>query len=318
MSFFWGLNGFGVRCGFKESPHGLTEVYSRTQITWNTSAYCDDFDSRNLKTTDPKLILRTWNESVTRNGSVDIGHKVDSVVRANLGLCCAIPFIARPLLQLPTSNAPMYNFPSLKSDELKRKLVVFLEMQLSDILDICQTVSPERANMNTTGARISRSVIGSCIQLENLLATILTANWNDAPSRLNTNHLVMLMHPMRLGDFVVSFPRFSLPALQPFKDWEVDFPTASLPWLDRYNKAKHNIHDVTCQPTIDDAFSALSAVFIACTSAFGWVRSGMSGSTILRENIDLERRPTWDVSDCVLTTVNASGRTFLCEQKCFG
>ncbi len=316
MPIFWGLSEHGVRCGFEDGPHGLIEVYSRSQATWNTGIYCDEFDRRSLNTTDPALILKNWNEVICKNGVTDIGHRVTSVVMANLGLNCAFPYIARPLLQLSMANAPMYKFPSLQSDEIERKLVVFLEMQLSDILEICQTVSPEKANMKTTGARISRSVIGSCIQLENLLATALKANWENSPRKLNTTHLVKLKQPMRLADHSVSFTRFGI-VLSPFKDWDDSSPSASLPWFNRYNKAKHSAYNLTCQPTLEDAFSAFSAVFIACSSAFGWVRSLMSGSTMLGENIELEERPNWEPLDCVLTTTNAVGRTFFCEQKYF-
>jgi hypothetical protein len=208
------------------------------------------------------------------------------------------PRMARPLDQHP--NESLGYCPGVK--DTTNEIAMYQGQLIAltrDLQRICQTVHPTDATFTTFGHDIRNLLILACTEVEAHWRGVLIANEAAKPGqRLNTNDYVKLASPMRLPEFVISFPFF--PWIKPFKPFEkwgaTEEPTKEIEWYDAYNEVKHDREGNFARATLRNAFHAVSACAIMMWAQFGHPNYFGEHSE-LRGFFHLSSGPKWSPSE---------------------
>jgi len=121
---------------------------------------------------------------------------------------------------------------------------VALKILLTKLLDIFESVEPDRTNLRVFGHKIRELLLLSSMEVEASWAAVLRANGyvsRTQRTRLNTEDYVLLLNAMRLDSYTLSLTSYpSFPAFTPFENWSSAAPTQTLDWYNAYNMTKHN------------------------------------------------------------------------------
>lgn len=211
------------------------------------------------------------------------------------------PRIARPMISTPPSFAKQRGWqPSWADNE---NAIASAKVQLSTLVRqlerVCETVHPEKTNLDAYGYDIRNLLILACTEVESHWSAVLKANAVSG-DRWTTCDYTGLKDAMKLNKFAISFPDYPwIKPVAPFENWDERNPTRTLPWYDAYNAAKHDRESKLKRATLRFAFDAVAACAIMIVAQFGevfgfdlrtsgspriffWIRSGAD----------------WDLTDC--------------------
>jgi len=143
---------------------------------------------------------------------------------------------------------------------------------LNDALErIFRVVHPSLETAATYGTEVRNLLILACTEVEEQWKAVLVANGASPMGQcLTTRDYVKLLAPMGLAAFgraLRRYPRY--PEIWPFRDWDRERPTASLPWYDAYNQAKHDREGKFHEAKLCHAISAVAAIDVMLRAQFG-------------------------------------------------
>jgi len=151
----------------------------------------------------------------------------------------------------------------------KSKLAV--ELLFDKLLDLFEYVEPQKENLNVFGPKIRELLLLSCMEVESSLTAVLKANsYRNSTDKLTTNDYVLLLDPMRLGQYevqLIHFPEIGI--VKPFELWDKEKPTQSIKWYDAYNKTKHNREENLHFSKLKYAIEAVCASVVLICAQFG-------------------------------------------------
>lgn len=108
-------------------------------------------------------------------------------------------------------------------------------------------VEPSPSQRGTFGFLQREIIVLACTEVESAWRSVLSAHTtpiDPGSKRWSTKDYVRLLKPMRLDEWTVSLSvHRDFGPLSPFKGWDDDKPTQSLPWYDAYNAVKHGRED---------------------------------------------------------------------------
>lgn len=214
----------------------------------------------------------------------------------NLGPAEFFPRIARPVALgvLPTLWTPAFDSERAFIAGARTQATILvrkLEM-------ICQTVQPSARTLQVHGHEIRNLLLLAATEAEMHWRGILKANGSQV-SKPNSNQFVKLFHPLRLGEYAVSFHDFpDLKPVWPFAGWTPTHPTDSLGWYAAYHAVKHNREKEFERGTLQHAISAVSACLSLLVAQFG----AKALSTELSDYATITT-PTWALEDMYIPRV---------------
>ena len=183
------------------------------------------------------------------------------------------PRIARPIIPGPASFTKVRSWqPSLTDNE---NAIASAKVQLSTLVRqlerICETVHPDRRNLEAYGYDIRNLLILACTEVESHWRAVLKAN-GVSKDQYTTRDYVTLKNALRLNDFAISFPDYPwIVPVTPFKNWDERKPTKTLLWYDAYNAVKHDRENEFQRATLSFAFDAVAACIVLIVAQFGEV-----------------------------------------------
>lgn len=192
-------------------------------------------------------------------------------------------FATQPLLYAPPLDAERAYIANSRSQ---------LTILLRRLETICQTIQPSEKNLEAYGHEIRNLLILASTEVEMHWRGIIFAN-GETESRLSSRAYSRLIEPLRLAEYVVAFRDYpDLVPIRPFEGWSKADPTASLPWYDAYNGAKHNRELEFERATLRATFAAVSGCLSLVVAQFG----PTALSAELAQMVTIET-PTWPMKD---------------------
>jgi hypothetical protein len=155
------------------------------------------------------------------------------------------------------------------SDSVLNQAGMALALLLRKLDDLAGFVEFDSRNLQTFSHRTRELLILSCTEVEASLRAELKA-WDPnlgTRDRLNTNAYYRVCDPLHLREYRAELRHFSsVPAFEPFVNWDLARPTTSLPWYHAYNAVKHDretaLHRATLQHCLE-ATAAAAIIFCA-------------------------------------------------------
>jgi len=145
---------------------------------------------------------------------------------------------------------------------------------VEELDQICRVVHPEGDNLRVYGHATRNLLILSCTEVEAHCKNILEANGYKSKKRngrLDTTDYVRLLDAMRLEQYVVSLNYYPwLPSIVPFKGWDENNATKSIPWYHAHNQVKHDREGNFAEATLERALTAATACFVMLCAQYGW------------------------------------------------
>jgi hypothetical protein len=283
----------------------VREVQSGHQLSFQIWKITDDeaiclFPSRGaLLHYRPATGETIW-EAIRRQGAWERPDGSVPIHELRLAPGHFFPRIARSIVLGPLSFAKQRGRqPSLADNE---NAIAGAKVQLSTLVRqlerICETVHPEEPNLEAYGYDIRNLLILACTEVESHWRAVLKAN-GVIKDRWSTRDYVGLRDAMKLNEFEVSFPDYPwIKAVVPFKSWDEERPTQTLPWYDAYNAAKHDRESELRGATLRFAFDAVVACAIMIVAQFGEVFGfDLIASERPRKFFWIRRGPIWDLAD---------------------
>lgn len=135
-------------------------------------------------------------------------------------------------------------------------------------------VEPHPSQKDTFGFLQREIIVLACTEVESAWRSVLSAHatpMDPTSKRWSTKDYVRLLKPMRLDEWTVSLSiHRDFGSFSPFKGWDEDKPTQSLPWYDAYNAVKHGREDSLQTATLGNVVNAMAAAFIMTVAQFGF------------------------------------------------
>lgn len=170
------------------------------------------------------------------------------------------------------------------------------EILLGRLTDISRSVQMDDRNAKTFGDEFRNLLILCCTEFEAISKSILRAH--NSPSN-NIVDFFKLEKPCRLSEYEISLRRFpGLSILSPFGVWGQQAGYERLDWYKAYNDTKHDRISNITEANLINCVSALSGVIAILCASYGW--PPMKNFTSIRENIEIKRSPSFDLSECYL------------------
>jgi len=142
-------------------------------------------------------------------------------------------------------------------------------------------VEPSPSQRDTFGFLQREIIVLACTEVESAWRSVLSAHTtpiDPGSKRWSTKDYVRLLKPMRLDEWTVSLSvHRDFGPLSPFKGWDDDKPTQSLPWYDAYNAVKHGREDSLHTATLGNVVDAMAAAFIMTVAQFGFTHINGTG-----------------------------------------
>jgi hypothetical protein len=193
----------------------------------------------------------------------------------------------------------------------RRSAAASVHQLLVQLAGVFNVVEPSDANRTAHGPEMRRVLLLACMEVEAALRGILLANGYAMPpnNRLTTNQYVELLEPMRLNEYSLRLTLYRdewQHPVAPFANWTRAHPSASLPWYEAYNFAKHDREGERHRADLNAAIDAVAAACILLVAQFG------DRSVDVRAVLDhiagflFERQPEW-TSDQLYFTADEFG-----------
>jgi hypothetical protein len=170
---------------------------------------------------------------------------------------------------------------------------------ISTLSNICRTIHPEAANLDTYGHETRNLLIIAATEVEAQMRGVLKGNGytgRKGDSRFTTDDYVKLLAAMRLDGYAVRFASYPwLNQFKPFLGWKASRATKSLPWYDAYNGVKHDRESQFARAKLSFAFDAVAAAFAMFAAQYGsphYESLSMQGIY----NVLLVESPQWEIS----------------------
>lgn len=147
-----------------------------------------------------------------------------------------------------------FNSPHFNAD--KRQYISLIN-RLEETFNI---IEPIEKHKDVYGITFREIMLLAAMEVEVHWAALLKNNGYEMSKRLSTRDYVKLFDFIDFGsEFKLSsYPDFS--PLEPFKNWDIEKPTASLSWYDAYNQVKHDRSSKINLATLENALLALAAL----------------------------------------------------------
>lgn len=210
----------------------------------------------------------------------------EELKKAPLDAGCRYPRIWRPNVSLKETE----------ETDLCVSAIEQMENLLNHLEEVFRFVHPAPDNFDAYGTEIRNLLILACTEVEAQCKGILTANHTTPAQRFfTTTDYVVLLRPLKLDGYDVSLSRYrNLPPVAPFKSWNQQQPTGSLPWYDAYNKTKHDREGHLRDATLRHVVSAVGALPILIAAQFG--KSAFDDHDV-KKTFKFESHATWGYRD---------------------
>ncbi len=206
------------------------------------------------------------------------------------------PRMARPL-KLTSPHFPGFNHGAAYLADTIAMAQTQISVLTRQLEHICQTIHPCSQNWDAYGHDIRNLLILTCTEVENHWRGVLRAN-GSSKTKFTTQDYIKLCSPMKLDEYSIKFPKYPwLGEITPFKNWDGQSPTKSIPWYDAYNAVKHDRDTRFSEGTLGNIFQALSACYIMIVSQFGIIVDSTTSNDI-KLFYHVFCNPTWSPSDC--------------------
>lgn len=172
-----------------------------------------------------------------------------------------------------------------------------LELLLDDLYDVFKVVAPCKKNMACFGHKIRNILILACTEIDSIMKRILVKNdIKSQRSFYTTNDYAKLNKPLRLDEYSLSLSRFEeLGDFNPFSNWNIHNPTASLSWYSDYNEVKHNRDTTFHLANLKNAIDSIMGLSIMIISQYGY------RNDLWREKvgkfIKVKTEPRWNIRE---------------------
>lgn len=171
---------------------------------------------------------------------------------------------------------------------------------LADRLRTCfQVVSPSERNFEAFGGEFRNILLLAATEVEAQWKAILRANGyaaQDPNPRWNTKDYYRLEAALRLTDYAIEFPEYPwIEPVAPFRGWNAENTTGSIPWYDAYNMVKHDREKYGDRATLIRSLQAVAAVVVIGVAQFGitFVRQAARW----RDLFQVHEYPRWSIGD---------------------
>jgi hypothetical protein len=155
---------------------------------------------------------------------------------------------------------------------LAEQALFLLIARLDEILNF---IEPAEETLDTYGHKARELLILACTEVENTWKACIreSAAGLSPDQRLTTNDYVKLLPKLYLAEYEISMPRYdTLSPMRPFKTWDINRPTKSLPWYDAYNLTKHDRTANFNVATVRHCLNAVAANVALFTARYGFSR----------------------------------------------
>lgn len=142
-----------------------------------------------------------------------------------------------------------------------------IQSRLDSLFDY---IEPNSMNFQSYGHKIRELLIIACTEVEYLLLKALIENGYEHKKTYCTSDYINCLDIYKLDKWEVqlsSHPNVKL--FCPFKGWNKDNPTTSLPWYDAYNAVKHNRGDNIISANFENVLDAVAAIHILLQCQYG-------------------------------------------------
>lgn len=167
----------------------------------------------------------------------------------------------------------------------------------SSLDNLFNFIEPVEINLTTYGHKIRELLILACTEVEYLLLKTLTENSYDEKYQYLTKDYIRCNDLLKLNQYEVKLIQYSdLKNFSPFKNWDTDKPTKSIPWYDAYNKVKHNRNDNIADANLEHLLNAVSAIHILLESQYGeGIFQSIFGQAEHKSLFSTLKRPIWEL-----------------------
>ena len=140
----------------------------------------------------------------------------------------------------------------------------------SSLDNLFNFIEPVELNLKTYSHKIRELLILTCTEVEYLLLKTLTENGYDQKYQYSTKDYIRCNDLLKLNQYEVKLIQYSdLKKFSPFKNWDTDKPTKSIPWYNAYNQVKHNRNDNMPHANLEHLLDAVSAIHILLQAQYG-------------------------------------------------
>lgn len=149
--------------------------------------------------------------------------------------------------------------------------VVAAESLFAEVKELFRVVEPQQENFGCFGHRIRELLILLCTEIEACWSGVIKSNnlEQEANGRFSTKNFYSLCAPMKLSEWKVKLKDYGDFTYQPFLDWSLSQPSASIPWYEAYNKVKHDREGNFSLGTLNSVLEAAAALHIMQLAQFG-------------------------------------------------
>lgn len=234
---------------------------------------------------DPKNVIESYERKMWSNPA---GHLTLNEYESHSG--SYIRSVARPI---GLHDHPMKN--PANENTLAKSYRRDHQILAGDLEQSFNVASPHEANFLTFGGQFEKIIYFACVGVESLFNKILTDNgWNRR--RSGTSDFVKLLPLLRIDEYSLSVFNYPwMPLLIPFKGWDRNAPSVSLPWFDAYNQLKHNKETSRTSATMKNALDAAAGFYVLTFSVFG--EQMFTNSFSEQFFFQFVSRPNWKIEE---------------------
>lgn len=155
--------------------------------------------------------------------------------------------------------------PSIAPD--RQQLVRAYHSIQRDLASTFEYIDPHDKNLSTFSHRTYALLLRACTEFENNCQAILSANNYQKTKNLNITDYQKLDAAGKFSDYELYFDGWNptIKVLRPFENWKT---THTLPWYSAYNDVKHNRSINFPNASLDNAMTAIAAVFALIVAQF--------------------------------------------------
>ena len=213
------------------------------------------------------------------------------------------PRVYRPILHKDNySNwfSPRSNFNGYDYFPHEHHMLVQSVQQLGTLINrltsIFNNVYPTQNNFECYGHEIRNLLILACTEVEAQLKGILTANSQNPLIKCTTKHYAKLKGVLKLEEYSINLSHYpEVTFISPFKNWDQENPTTSLPWYDNYNSVKHDRENKFHNANLISAINAICAVAILLYAQYG--DNIPNWKELIGNYFDQESVPNWEFEE---------------------
>jgi hypothetical protein len=244
---------------------------------WAETAFDADNDSdaqARLPAHIPDHLKRAGINCACRRAEVDALKYYPRMARPQIGFDAAINMPGPgPLFKMEeNADLPLPHDAVLLSSSLNQLTVLVRNLE-----EVFRSIEPTQANMHVYGHLIRNILLLAAMEFESECKGVLAAHGYTPPSgsgRWSTADFVKVLAPLRLQEFEVNLSLYpAIASREPFRPWNANSPTQSLPWYDAYNAVKHDREREFHRATVESAIDAVTACAIMLAAEYRVIRS---------------------------------------------